>query len=189
MGLELYFLSDPRTSKDASGALAEEAKIVKSHIPIANLRDLVYRAIYEVGARKQKISSLVISGHGGPHHITIGTTTLYVQNIPDHAAWLRLLGPLFTRDAVVTVWGCQCASTTALLQALSALWGGVKVQALTGDITPWSFWIFGDFVGEGDRTVCVYSNCWVDNSKFDPRDPTGRKGVSNVMSIPPTALF
>jgi uncharacterized protein DUF4347 len=173
MGLELYFLSDPRTSPDLTGALADEAELVRNHLPVRNLPELVYRALGEATNRKSRISSLVISGHGGPNHIEIGGTSIYVTDLPAYSATLALLTPHFAPGAAVTLWGCQVGNATALMKRLSAIWHGVKVQAMTGDITTWKFLIWGGTVEEGDRVICFFDHCWIDNRPFNPRRPTG----------------
>ena len=170
-GLNLYFLSNP--NQNDLGAMASEAKIVRDYIPIQDPLDFVAKALLAVSYYGRKIETMIISGHGWSNHFTIGTSQISIRNFQEFAGALALLRPHFAKDAVVTLWECRVAKGNVLLQLLSAVWGGVKVQAFTGDVTVWSWKVFGGMSAEGDQIVCVFNNCWNGATpyvQFDPRN-------------------
>lgn len=177
-GLHLYFMSNP--NQGDFGVMATEAKIVRDYIPIQDPYDFVAKALLAVSYYGRKIETMIISGHGHSNHITIGTTQISTRNSQELARALALLHPLallrphFAKNAVVTLWECRVGQANLLLQMLSTIWGGVKVQAFTGDVNVWNLKIFGGMSAEGDQIVCMFNNCWTGGTpyvEFDPRNP------------------
>src|ERR1700692_350187 len=79
-GLFLYFLGDPASVNDATGALKDEATLVRNYLPIRSLPDLILRAISEVNRTGSKIERMVISGHGSRYAMAIGDTWINLDN-------------------------------------------------------------------------------------------------------------
>lgn len=171
-GLQLYFMSNP--NQGDLGTMASEAKIVRDYIPILDPWDFVAKALLAVSYYGRKIETMIISGHGWSNHLTIGTLQISTHNFHEWAGALALLRPHFAKNAVVTLWECRVAQRNVLLQMLSTVWGGVKVQAFTGDVTVWSWKSIGGMSADGDQIVCMFNNCWNGGTpyvQFDPRNP------------------
>lgn len=157
MGLFLYFLSDPKKAHDATGAIAEEAKIVRNHIPVMNVAEIVQRAIDQCALHREKIKHLVISGHGSKHHMRFGAEGISVDNVHEFAPTLRRLIPYFEPGATVTLWGCEAGQNQALLMKLSFILR-VRVQGAIEDISVGTWGPFG-YVSSSDMNTCVMMIC------------------------------
>jgi hypothetical protein len=168
-GLFLYFLSDPALGDDSTGALKDEAEIVRNYIPVRNPADLVWRAVIEFNRTGYKIKRMVISGHGTRYAMQIGDTWINLDNRLKWAPQLAMLRPYFSENASVYLFGCRVGQNSDLLMTLSALWGGVRVEAMTGDIMSGSWGPFGGFLYEGEKRVCIYTFCYFNNIDKDPR--------------------
>jgi hypothetical protein len=83
--------------------------------------------------RVHNIAQLIITGHGTPSSFRVGSDRVTLAMLQDDShdvpRQLRRLGPLFTRSALVVLRACETGQNEALLQALSSVLGGVRVQA------------------------------------------------------------
>jgi hypothetical protein len=110
---------------------------------VSQLESMVMRTLEysprAAGARVRRarqvhhIAELVITGHGTPSSFRIGSDRVTLALLEDAShevpQQLRRLVPFFTSNAVVVLRACRTGQNQALLQALSSVLGGVRVQA------------------------------------------------------------
>ncbi|PTM40947.1 DUF4347 domain-containing protein [Bosea sp. 124] len=157
MGLVLYFLSDPKSVYDGTGAVKEEAKVIRSHIPIRNVIEIVAHTAVQCGYQKQLVSHLIISGHGTRYRMNFGNDKIGLDNISLFEPQLRKLKPYLLKDATVTLWGCNAGVNVALLMTLSMILGA-RVQGATEDISVGTWGPFG-YMSESEMNVCILAQC------------------------------
>jgi hypothetical protein len=79
------------------------------------------------------IAQLIITGHGTPSSFRIGSDRVTLEMLEDAShevpQQLRRLIPFFSSNAVVILRACDTGQNRRLLQALSSVLGGVRVQA------------------------------------------------------------
>jgi hypothetical protein len=159
---------------------AFEAQIFKKEAILVNdPGDLVMRVLKTVKLTGGKIASMVISGHGTLNGIKIGK--YWVDNNDNDKdnnfrRWVpifMMLRPFFTKDAIVTLSACDVAifkgnvqsgpflysEPFKLMQALSTLWGGVRVKAWTGSVDPYKIGPIRGVRPEGEEIICIYNIC------------------------------
>jgi hypothetical protein len=131
-----------------------------NEVTVTSVDDMVKKVLARVGA--SSIKNLVISGHGAPGYQGVGSgsawnasgdkslqvdsTTGKIKGTSDKA--LRRLASKFTKDALVTLGGCQVGKGTAgsdLLKAVSDCFG-VPAQAGTDNQRPFLPGMEGDCI-------------------------------------------
>jgi hypothetical protein len=156
--LYVYFLQDPNaTATLLRPPLELEARIVPEAISIdgvAGFMRILGEKVTECGG---KVKRMVISGHGAEDGFRIGRDRITLDSI-----WWPTLFNLrldIAPDAQVDISACETGQNRELLKKLSLYWGGVKVRAWTGTITPWEWGPLNGINNGGDEVVRGVSSC------------------------------
>jgi hypothetical protein len=143
-GIELYLIQSPDVAFPANDNVRDYnrylLKYYETSIPVRNITDFITRVIVEVGARKRRISKLVIGSHGdgvpyGTGYFHIGETLIDNEDKHNRIDRLKNLAPFFEPDAEVYILACHTGFAITLLQKVSKALGGIAVHGYTGYIT------------------------------------------------------
>lgn len=154
--LKLYFISDPKVADDPGGALATEAKIIKDHILIKDMGDLIQRVIQNCMKRKGLVGAMIIASHGNSYTFDIGKNTIGIGD--QRLQGLSVLRPWFAPDAYLIINACECGNSQELMRQVAKILG-VTVIAYTGMVDVYK-WLFSEgVVPRGNTVVCTVSGC------------------------------
>ena len=165
--LKLYFISDPKVSDDPGGALATEAKIVKDHILIKDMGDLIQRTIQNCVKRRGLVQVMVIASHGNSYVFDIGKNTF---GTGDNRLWgLSVIRPFFAPGAFLIINACECGNNQELMRQVAKILG-VTVIAYTGDVDVYKWLAYEGIIPRGNTVTCTASGCretdpWVEAMK------------------------
>src|SRR5262245_14336636 len=143
VGIELYLIQSPETAFPADdntrGYNRDLLKYFRNSIPVKDITDFILRVTREVHRSRRLISKLVIGSHGsglpsGVGHFYIGGNTIAYDD-DAKIDRLRVLAPLFTKDAEVFILACRTGHSQPLLRKVSRALGGVAVHGYTAYIT------------------------------------------------------
>ncbi|MBC7898607.1 MAG: DUF4347 domain-containing protein [Saprospiraceae bacterium] len=154
--LKLYFIADPKVNDDPDGALAIEAKIIKDHIVIKDINDLIHRVIQNCVKRKGLVGAMVIASHGNSYTFDIGSNTVGIGDL--RLPTLSVLRPWFAPDAYLIINACECGNSQELLRQVAKILG-VTVVAYTGMVDVYKWLFYEGIVPRGNTVVCTASGC------------------------------
>lgn len=159
--LRLYFISDPAVTDDPGGALATEAKIIKDHILIKDLNDLIRRTIQHCVKHKAQVGVMVIASHGNTGTFVLGPT---LHHATDNRLWaLAVLQPFFAKDGVLIINACECGNSQDLMMKLAKILG-VTVVGYTGMIDVYKWLVWEGIKPSGNTVICTATGCRESNS-------------------------
>jgi hypothetical protein len=158
-GIELYLIQSPETAFPADdntrGYNRDLFKAYRNGIPVSDITNFIHRVLIEVAVKRRRISKLVIGSHGsgipsGYGHFYIGLNRID-QDDDEKINRLRVLAPLFEKNADVYIMACRTGHATKLLQKVSRALGGVTVHGYTNYITTSNYWLWASIdEGVGD---------------------------------------
>lgn len=119
---------------------------------VASIQDLATQ-METMCRNEDRVIALHILDHGNKEGQYVGGDWLDLTTLPEHRANLARLARCFDPGASVTMGGCKVGHAKGLLEELSIVWAGVRVQAGTALQRPLIPGI------EGGVTQCILRAC------------------------------
>jgi hypothetical protein len=171
--LSLYFIADPNVTEDHDGALATEMRIIKDHILIRDVDDLIRRVIHECNTRGGRVKNMVIAGHGNKWTYRIGKSLIGIGS--PELPRLAVLRGFFSPNAVVLINACECGQNDELIKQTAGILG-VTVIAYTGETDVYHWWVFKGVVPRGTKVICTAGGCrkttaWIEYQQAFEKGP------------------
>jgi hypothetical protein len=176
--MDIYLVQSPDVVPESDGVpdhdspkdfLRNMLKAYKTGIPVRDTPDFVGRVLYEYFSRAKLVKKMVIGSHGtglptgyGIFHIG---RDIIMDDDDGHKKLekLRVLAPIFTRDADVYIMACKTGNDGTLLRRVSTALGGVKVHGFTDFVTATNYWLWASVDDETDdgnkEIICWPSEC------------------------------
>jgi hypothetical protein len=201
--MDLYLIQSPVVLPDDDnlrGYNRDLLKAYKNSIPVRDIGDFISRILMEVMKRHRLIKKLVIGSHGTGLPTGYGLFYIGRDKIQTGEGWwegkyveigeaerqrldcLRVLAPVFARDADVYVMACKTGNDGALLRKVSQALGGVRVHGYTDYITTTNYWLsvsVDDGTDDGGKEIVCWPSECRDFSYRNPRTlehPQWRRG-------------
>jgi hypothetical protein len=187
--MELYLIQSPDLefpnqdpdSDPPADALRYLSRYYNNSMPVRDTKEFVGRVLLYYFQQRRLVKKLIIGSHGaglppyragisGTGHFFIGKDYITTEE-GDRAKLesLRLLAPLFSRDADIYIMACRTGFDEALLRRVSQVLGGVRVHGYTDYVTVTNYGLFetlDDGTDDGGKhvvcwpSVCLYTRNW-----------------------------
>jgi hypothetical protein len=176
--MDIYLVQSPDVVPESDGNpdhdspkdfLRNMLKAYKTGIPVRDVPDFVSRVMLEYFTKGKPVKKMVIGSHGaglpnGYGHFYIGHEFIADDKEGcEKLEKLRILAPIFTRDANVYIMACKAGNDGTLLRRVSTVLGGVKVHGYTDFITATNYLLWASVDDETDdgskEIVCWPSEC------------------------------